>query len=86
MNEKCRCCLEPMNGSDHCPKCGCEEMEERPDCQDKDTWTTDELRRDFHVIAFLAPFVHVARRKDKVSGTLEFTHNPRLYFKWKEDL
>lgn len=27
MNTTCPCCTAPMNGSDHCPECGCEEYE-----------------------------------------------------------
>lgn len=33
--DECRCCGEYMEGSDHCPACGCEEYEERPDCPDR---------------------------------------------------
>lgn len=29
MNETCRCDGEPLNGSDHCPCCYCEQYEER---------------------------------------------------------
>lgn len=49
------------------------------------TWTTDELREDFEVIAFLAPFVEVVRKADGVRGTLMFSHVPRLYFDWKAE-
>jgi hypothetical protein len=49
------------------------------------TWTTEELQRDFEVIGFGAPFVVVRRRSDGRKGTLEFTHHPRVYFGWKED-
>jgi hypothetical protein len=45
-----------------------------------ETWTTDEMRRDFEPIGFAAPFIVVRRRSDGVEGTLEFTHNPRVYF------
>lgn len=48
-------------------------------------WTTDELRAEFEVIGFAAPFVVVRRRSDGQVGTLEFTHSPRVYFGWKED-
>jgi hypothetical protein len=47
-------------------------------------WTTTELQKDFDVIGFQAPFVVVVRKKDKVKGSLEFTHMPRVYFNWKE--
>jgi len=43
-------------------------------------WNTEELRRDFDVRAFLAPYVVVTRRSDGVKGTLQFQHRPRFYF------
>lgn len=43
-------------------------------------WSTDELRRDFEVHAFSAPFVVVTRKSDGVKGVLEFEHRPRIYF------
>jgi hypothetical protein len=46
---------------------------------------TEDLRRDYTVHAFLAPFVVVTRKSDGVRGTLEFTHNPRWYFNFVED-
>lgn len=49
------------------------------------TWTTEELRRDYEVIGFAAPFVVVRRRSDGVKGSLEFTHSPRVYFGFSED-
>ena len=49
------------------------------------TWTTDELREDFEVIAFLAPYVMVKRRSDGATGTMMFSHLPRYYHSWKED-
>jgi hypothetical protein len=45
-----------------------------------DIWDPDELRRDFEVLVFLAPFVHVRRRADGVDGVLMFQHHPRYYF------
>lgn len=44
------------------------------------TWTTEELQRDFTVQGFMAPYVAVTRKADGVEGLLEFTHNPRVYF------
>lgn len=44
------------------------------------TWTTDELREDFEVHSFLAPFVFVTRKADGVKGALRFAHHPRVYF------
>ena len=49
------------------------------------TWDTDELRRDFEVLSFAAPFVVVKRKSDGVKGSLEFTHSPRVYFGWRAD-
>lgn len=46
----------------------------------KERFTTDELRRDYEVIGFAAPFVVVIRKSDGVKGSMEFTHNPRFYF------
>lgn len=49
------------------------------------TWDTNELRRDFEVQGFSAPFVVATRKADNVTGSLEFTHFPRLYFSWRAD-
>lgn len=43
-------------------------------------WTTTELREDFEVLGFLAPFVTVKRKSDGITGTLQFQHEPRFYF------
>jgi hypothetical protein len=48
-------------------------------------WDTDELRRDFEVVGFLSPYVVVHRRSDGVKGSLQFQHDPRLYFNFKAD-
>jgi hypothetical protein len=48
--------------------------------QAKDTWDTDQMREDFDVVGFSAPFVVVVRKSDGVKGSLEFTHTPRMYF------
>ena len=48
-------------------------------------WDTQELGRDFTVHAFAAPFVVVTCKSDGVKGSLEFTHNPRWYFKFVAD-
>lgn len=44
------------------------------------TWTTEEMTRDFEAIGFAAPYIVVRRRADGVEGSLEFTHRPRVYF------
>jgi len=49
------------------------------------TWTTDQLREEYEVLGFMAPFVVVKRKSDGKKGSLEFTHNPRVYFNWTED-
>jgi hypothetical protein len=48
-------------------------------------WNTDELRRDFEVIGFMAPLVVVRRKADGVKGSLEFQHSPRFYFNFQTD-
>ena len=44
------------------------------------TWTTAQLTEDFEVLEYGAPFVIVRRRSDGQLGSLEFTHQPRVYF------
>lgn len=46
-------------------------------------WSTDELTNDFDIIGFMAPYVVVVRRADKVKGSLEFQHSPRFYFNFE---
>lgn len=58
---------------------------ERDAAEAEVTLTTDELREQYDVIGFLAPFVVVRRKSDGVKGSLMFTHSPRLYFGWRED-
>jgi hypothetical protein len=48
-------------------------------------WDSDQLREEFEVLGFLAPFVAVKRKKDGVKGSLEFTHSPRWYFNFMPD-
>jgi hypothetical protein len=46
-------------------------------------WTEEEMRREFAVVGFMAPyFVNVRRRSDNRHGTLQFRHNPRIYYSW----
>ena len=45
-------------------------------------WDTDQLRADFEVVGFAAPFVVAKDRTTGVKGSLEFQHNPRFYFNW----
>jgi hypothetical protein len=46
-------------------------------------WDTDELRDEFEVLGFAAPLVVVRRRADGMEGSLEFQHQPRLYFNFE---
>lgn len=48
-------------------------------------WDTEELRKEFEVLGFMAPFVVVRRRSDNQKGSLEFQHHPRFYFSFTED-
>jgi len=43
-------------------------------------WDTEQLRADFEVEQFAAPFVMVVRRADNVRGLLMFQHQPRFFF------
>jgi hypothetical protein len=47
---------------------------------DEPRWTTGELQDEFQVHSFAAPFVIVTRKADGVKGTLQFNHDPRVYF------
>lgn len=47
-------------------------------------WSTDQLREEFEVTGFMAPFVGVRRKSDGKKGSLEFQHMPRFYFNWQE--
>jgi hypothetical protein len=48
-------------------------------------WETEELRSEFEVLGFMAPYVVVRRRSDNQKGSLEFQHHPRFYFSFTED-
>jgi hypothetical protein len=48
-------------------------------------WDTDQLRAEFEVIGFMAPFVVVKRKSDGVKGSMEFVHLPRFYFNFVPD-
>jgi len=48
-------------------------------------WDLRELAATFIIIGFAAPYVVVRRKSDGVRGSLEFQHQPRLYFNWQED-
>lgn len=48
-------------------------------------WDTNQLREDFEVIGFMAPYIVVKRKSDGAKGSLQFQHAPRFYFNWQED-
>ena len=48
------------------------------------TWTTEELQRDFTVVSFLYGLVAVIRKSDGQPGTIEFNGMPRVYHSFTE--
>ena len=46
-------------------------------------WDTEQLREDFNVEGFLAPYVGVRRKSDGQRGSLMFQHNPRFFFSFE---
>jgi hypothetical protein len=48
-------------------------------------WDTNQLQEDFNVLGFMAPFVIVERKSEKLKGTLLFQHSPRFYFTFRAD-
>jgi hypothetical protein len=48
-------------------------------------WDADELREQFVVLGFRAPFVVVERKADGRRGSLEFQAYPRYYFNFVAD-
>lgn len=48
-----------------------------------DACNTDELKQQYNVTGFLAPFISCTRRSDGVKGTMNFIHSPRIYFDFK---
>jgi hypothetical protein len=46
-------------------------------------WNTEEMRADFVVRGFLAPYMVVQRRRDGAIGSLKFQHSPRFYFEFE---
>lgn len=55
------------------------------EAQHGQVWSTDEMSRDFEAIGFMAPFIVVRRKADRVRGSLEFQHNPRFYFNFQPE-
>src|SRR4051812_30381996 len=50
-----------------------------------EVWDTSELKRDFEVLGFAAPYAVVRRRADGVLGSLVFQHQPRYFFSFVAD-
>jgi hypothetical protein len=48
-------------------------------------WDTEQLKAEFVVLGFLAPFVTARRKADGKEGSLMFQASPRYYFGWVED-
>jgi hypothetical protein len=48
-------------------------------------WSTAQLREQFEVTGYMAPYVIVRRKADDAIGSLEFQHDPRYYFNFQED-
>lgn len=48
-------------------------------------WDTEELRQDYEILGFLAPYAVVQRKSDGVKGSLQFQHNPRFFFNFQPD-
>ncbi len=49
-------------------------------------WDTQQLQEEFAVQGFMAPYITVRRKSDGATGTLQFTHSPRFYFRWQPDV
>lgn len=43
-------------------------------------WDTEELKADFEIIAFIAPYIALRHRSNGRLASLEFQHAPRFYF------
>ena len=59
---------------------GREELEKRH----RRVWDSQQLREEFEIVGFSAPWVVVKRKSDGVKGSLEFQHSPRFYFDFQE--
>jgi hypothetical protein len=53
------------------------------EAQHGQVWTTDDIRNEFEVLGFMAPYVVVRRKSDGMRGSLEFQHDPRFYFNFQ---
>lgn len=43
-------------------------------------YDSDEIREQFEVASFAAPFIVVRRKSDGAKGSLMFQHSPRFYW------
>lgn len=50
---------------------------------DGQVWNTQELAKDFTIVAFAAPLVVVKTKSNQELGSLLFQHQPRLYWDYK---
>lgn len=48
-------------------------------------WDGQQLRTEFTVVGFLAPYAVVRRKADGILGSVEFQAHPRYYFNWRAD-
>jgi len=48
-------------------------------------WDTEQMKADFNVTGFGAPYVVVKRKADNAIGSLEFQHSPRFYYSFREN-
>lgn len=46
-------------------------------------WDTQQVRDQFEVLSFAAPYCSVRRKSDGKKGLLEFQHSPRFYFNFE---
>jgi hypothetical protein len=51
----------------------------------KQVWDTEQLRLEFEVLGFAAPWVTVRRKSDGQKGSMEFQHMPRFYYNFIAD-
>lgn len=58
---------------------------ERLEAEYGPVWNTEEVKNDFIITGFLAPFVTVIRKSDNQRGILKFQHSPRFYFDFTPD-
>jgi hypothetical protein len=54
----------------------------RPELEAKygQVWDTEELKAEFEIVAFIAPYIALRYRSNGRLASLEFQHAPRFYF------